>query len=139
MGGQRSDRPTPRMNVVALVMFALPLLAGLWMTLSRNQPYWAVLGGLLGFVVSQSPRVASQWERAIVLRLGRYIGTRGPGLFWIVPFVDSVSAYIDQRVVTTGFAAEQTLTADTVPVNVDAVLFSMVHDPERAALEVQNF
>jgi len=64
---------------------------------------------------------------------------RGPGLFWIVPFIDSVQVYIDQRVMTTGFAAEQTLTADTVPVNVDAVLFWMVHDPEKAALEVQSF
>ena len=64
---------------------------------------------------------------------------RGPGLFFIVPFVDRISAFIDQRVVTTAFAAEQTLTADTVPVNVDAVLFWMVHDPEKAALEVQDY
>jgi regulator of protease activity HflC (stomatin/prohibitin superfamily) len=83
--------------------------------------------------------VSRQWERAIILRLGKYIGMRGPGLFWIVPFVDTVQVYIDQRVMTTGFAAEQTLTADTVPVNVDAVLFWMVHDPEKAALEVQSF
>ena len=78
-------------------------------------------------------------QRAVVLRLGRYVGLRGPGLFWVVPFIDSVSVFIDQRVITTGFAAEQTLTADTVPVNVDAVLFWMVHDPEKAALEVQNY
>lgn len=75
----------------------------------------------------------------MVLRFGRYTGLRGPGLFWTVPFVDRVSAWIDQRVVTTAFAAEQTLTADTVPVNVDAVLFWMVHDAERAALEVQDY
>ena len=87
----------------------------------------------------QSPRVAQQWERAIVLRLGRFIGLRGPGLFWIVPFVDSVSSWIDQRTITTNFAAEQTLTSDTVPVNVDAVLFWMVHDAEKAALEVQDY
>jgi regulator of protease activity HflC (stomatin/prohibitin superfamily) len=83
--------------------------------------------------------VAAQWERAVVFRLGRYTGLRGPGLFWIVPFIETLPATIDQRVVTTGFAAEQTLTADTVPVNVDAVLFWMVHDAEKAALEVQNF
>jgi regulator of protease activity HflC (stomatin/prohibitin superfamily) len=74
-----------------------------------------------------------------VLRLGRFVGLRGPGLFWVVPFVDSVSSWIDQRTITTGFAAEQTLTSDTVPVNVDAVLFWMVHDAEKAALEVQNY
>ena len=75
----------------------------------------------------------------MVLRFGRFIGLRGPGLFWIVPFVDRVSTWVDQRVITTSFAAEQTLTADTVPVNVDAVLFWMVHDAERAALEVQDY
>src|SRR4029077_17574282 len=88
---------------------------------------------------AQAPRVAKQWERAIVLRLGQYVGLRGPGLFWVIPFVDTVSSWIDQRVITTGFAAEQTLTADTVPVNVDAVLFWMGHDPEKAPLAVQNY
>jgi regulator of protease activity HflC (stomatin/prohibitin superfamily) len=87
----------------------------------------------------QSPRVAQQWERGVVLRLGRFVGLRGPGLFWVMPFIDSVSSWIDQRTITTGFAAEQTLTSDTVPVNVDAVLFWMVHDAEKAALEVQNY
>jgi regulator of protease activity HflC (stomatin/prohibitin superfamily) len=74
-----------------------------------------------------------------VLRLGRFVGLQGPGLFWIVPFVDVVARTIDQRMITTAFAAEQTLTSDTVPVNVDAVLFWVVHDPEKAALEVQNY
>ncbi|MEO6236166.1 MAG: slipin family protein, partial [Vicinamibacterales bacterium] len=76
---------------------------------------------------------------AVVLRLGRYVGLRGPGLFWIVPFVESVTKWIDQRVITTSFAAEETLTSDTVPVNVDAVLFWLVYDPEKAALEVQEY
>ena len=75
----------------------------------------------------------------MVLRLGKFVGLRGPGLFWIVPFVDNISTWIDQRVITTGFAAEETLTSDTVPVNVDAVLFWVVYDPEKAALEVQNY
>ncbi len=86
-----------------------------------------------------APKIAQQWERAIVLRFGRYVGLRGPGLFWIVPFIDRVSSVIDQRTIASGFAAEQTLTADTVPVNVDAVLFWMVHDAEKAALEVQDY
>ena len=72
-------------------------------------------------------------------RLGRFVGLRGPGLFWVVPFIDSVSLRVDQRTITTSFAAEQTLTSDTVPVNVDAVLFWMVHDVEKAALEVQDY
>jgi regulator of protease activity HflC (stomatin/prohibitin superfamily) len=84
----------------------------------------------------ESPR---QWDRAIVLRLGRYHAMRGPGLFWVVPFIDIVGSWIDQRTITTSFAAEQTLTSDTVPVNVDAVLFWMVHDPQKAALEVQHY
>jgi regulator of protease activity HflC (stomatin/prohibitin superfamily) len=88
---------------------------------------------------SQSPKIAKQWERAVVLRLGRYTGLRGPGLFWITPFVETIPLYIDQRVITTSFAAEETLTSDTVPVNVDAVLFWMVHDSEKAALEVQDY
>src|SRR5229473_2633870 len=75
----------------------------------------------------------------VVLRLGKFTGLRGPGLFWIVPFVDNISTWIDQRVITTAFAAEETLTSDTVPVNVDAVLFWVVYDPEKAALEVQNY
>ena len=79
-----------------------------------------------------------QWERGIVLRLGRFHGMYGPGLFFVMPFVDSVSNWIDQRTITTSFAAEQTLTSDTVPVNVDAVLFWMVHDAQKAALEVQD-
>jgi regulator of protease activity HflC (stomatin/prohibitin superfamily) len=94
---------------------------------------------LVGLVAMQSPRIAQQWERAVVLRLGRFIGLRGPGLFWIVPLVDTVSSWIDQRTITTSFAAEQTLTSDTVPVNVDAVLFWMVHDAQKAALEVQEY
>jgi regulator of protease activity HflC (stomatin/prohibitin superfamily) len=94
---------------------------------------------LVGLVLMPAPRIAQQWERAVVLRFGRFIGLRGPGLFWVVPFMDRVSSWIDQRTITTSFAAEQTLTADTVPVNVDAVLFWMVHDAEKAALEVQDY
>jgi regulator of protease activity HflC (stomatin/prohibitin superfamily) len=126
-------------NIVAFAAFAAPALAGLVMTLNGNNPLWVVGGLLVGGILGQSPKVARQWERAIVLRLGKYVGLRGPGLFWIVPFVDNISAWIDQRIITTSFAAEQTLTSDTVPVNVDAVLFWMVYDPEKAALEVQDY
>lgn len=128
-----------RSNIVSVVVFVVPaLLGGVGLLLTAN-PVWIVAGIFVGLILMQSPKVAQQWERAIILRLGKYVGMRGPGLFWIMPFVDKVSAFIDQRVMTTGFAAEQTLTADTVPVNVDAVLFWMVHDPEKAALEVQSY
>jgi len=93
----------------------------------------------IGGITAISPRIAQQWERAIVLRLGRYHSMSGPGLFWILPFLDRVSTWIDQRTITTSFAAEQTLTSDTVPVSVDAVLFWMVHDAQKAALEVQDY
>jgi len=122
--------------VLALVT---PMALGALTTLWTLNPGGAIVGGLLGLLLAQSPKIARQWERAVILRLGKYIGLRGPGLFWIIPFVDQVSAWIDQRVITTGFAAEETLTSDTVPVNVDAVLFWMVYDPEKAALEVQNY
>jgi regulator of protease activity HflC (stomatin/prohibitin superfamily) len=130
---------TPRLNVISFGVFiasvGLAVIAGT----QTRRPVWPIVIMLVGFVLMQSPRVAKQWERAVVLRLGRFVGLRGPGLFWIVPFVESVSSWIDQRTITTGFAAEQTLTSDTVPVNVDAVLFWMVHDAEKAALEVQNY
>jgi regulator of protease activity HflC (stomatin/prohibitin superfamily) len=128
-----------RLNVVSAVAFAFPFLLGLITSIALSGPAGAIIGTLLGLLVSRSPRVAKQWERAVVLRLGRYTGLRGPGLFWVVPLLDSVVAYVDQRTITTNFAAEQTLTRDTVPVNVDAVLFWMVVDVEKAALEVQNY
>ena len=134
-----SNEEMARSNVVSAGLLLLPLLGGLAWTWRTRDLLPALLGAGLGWLISLSPRVARQWERAVVLRLGRYVGLRGPGLFWIVPLMDTVSSWIDQRVITTSFAAEQTLTLDTVPVNVDAVLFWMVHDPEKAALEVQDY
>ena len=130
---------TPRVNVVSAVAFLIPAVLGVLATLASSNPVGAIVGILLGLFLAQAPKIARQWERAVVLRLGRYVGLRGPGLFLIIPFVDSISAWVDQRVITTSFAAEETLTSDTVPVNVDAVLFWMVYDPEKAALEVQNY
>ena len=130
---------TLRLNVISLGVFILSIALAVWAGVRTHGAAAPIIIMLLGFVVMQSPKIAQQWERGVVLRLGRFVGLRGPGLFWIVPFVDSVSSWIDQRTITTGFAAEQTLTSDTVPVNVDAVLFWMVHDAEKAALEVQNY
>src|SRR4029453_244625 len=129
----------PRTNVIAMAILILAIAAGTLIYLSTGSVGALVTTVIAGFVLAQSPRVAQQWERAIVLRVGRFIGLRGPGLFWVVPFIDRVSSWIDQRTITTTFAAEQTLTADTVPVNVDAVLFWMVHDAQKAALEVQDY
>ena len=83
--------------------------------------------------------IAKQWEKAVVLRFGELHSIRGPGLFVIVPFVDTVATWIDQRIQTTNFNAEQALTRDTVPTNIDAILFWQVHDAERAALEIANY
>src|SRR3979409_1850864 len=138
----RSNLPVPnapRLNFIAAVAFLAPVAVGVLATLMTLNPGGAIVGVLLGLLLAQSPKIARQWERAVVLRLGKFIGLRGPGLFWIVPFVDNISSWIDQRVITTAFAAEVTLTSDTVPVNVDAVLFWVVYDPEKAALEVQNY
>ena len=129
----------PRVNVVAAAILLGSILIGILASVAAGNPFPLIAMILAGVVLMQSPRVAEQWERAVVLKLGRFVGLRGPGLFWIVPFVDRVSSWIDQRTITTSFAAEQTLTSDTVPVNVDAVLFWMVHDAQRAALEVQDY
>jgi len=93
------------------------------------------IGTLLMFAL----KIASQWEKAVILRLGKFIGLRGPGLFWIIPFIDGIPSWIDHRVMVTPFAAEKTLTKDTVPVDVDAVLFWVVWDAEKAALEVEDY
>jgi regulator of protease activity HflC (stomatin/prohibitin superfamily) len=121
--------------LIALIGIGL----GTGVTVFWDNPLGVMIGIPLGLIAAFAPKVAQQWERAVVLRLGRYTGLRGPGLFWIIPGIDQVSSWIDQRIITTSFAAEQTLTSDTVPVNVDAVLFWMVYDPEKAALEVQDY
>ena len=129
----------PRTNIVAILILIGSIAIGALLTWLFSNLIAIIVMAILGAVLMQAPRIAQQWERAIVLRLGRFVGLRGPGLFWIVPFVDTVSSWIDQRTITTIFAAEQTLTSDTVPVTVDAVLFWMVHDAQKAALEVQEY
>ena len=94
---------------------------------------------ILGTYILFALKVASQWEKAVVLRLGRFHSLRGPGVFWIIPIVDTIPSWIDHRVMVTPFSAEKTLTKDTVPVDVDAVLFWVVWDAEKAALEVKDY
>jgi regulator of protease activity HflC (stomatin/prohibitin superfamily) len=134
-------------NIIGVVILVLGLCGSLavsmWVArLSQNAvlPYLVFFGlGGLSVMASLAPRVADQWEKVIFLRLGRYAGLRGPGLFWIIPLIDRVPLWVDLRVRTTGFAAEKTLTKDTVPINVDAVLFWIVTDAVKAALEVADY
>ncbi len=100
---------------------------------------WIIVWMLIGIILLFALKVASQWEKAVVLRLGKFLSLCGPGFFWIVPIIDTIPTWIDSRVMVTPFSAEKTLTKDTVPVNVDAVLFWVVWDAEKAALEVEDY
>ena len=100
---------------------------------------WVLGWTLLGVYILFALKVANQWEKAVVLRLGKFHGLKGPGMFWIIPIVDAATSWIDHRVIVTSFSAEKTLTKDTVPVDVDAVLFWVVWDAEKAALEVKDY
>jgi len=108
-------------------------ISGIWMAL------YMTFFGLAALYMLFSLQIAQQWEKAVVLRLGKFYRLAGPGLFWIVPIVDTVANWIDHRVMVTPFSAEKTLTKDTVPVDVDAVLFWVVWDAEKAALEVADY
>lgn len=105
-----------------------------------SSAFWVIAGTILvGALVARSIRVADQWSKAVVLRLGKFRALRGPGLFMIIPVIDTIPYWIDTRVLTSSFKAEKTLTKDTVPVDVDAVLFWKIVDPERAALAVADY
>ena len=123
--------------VMALLVLGVALMEGQvaegWMV-----AYTLVLLAI-AFSLLLGVQVARQWEKAIVLRLGKFKGLRGPGVFMLLPIIDSASSWIDHRVMVTPFSAEKTLTSDTVPVDVDAVLFWVVWDAEKAALEVEDY
>jgi len=103
------------------------------------KPYLAAPFAVAALLVALSLKMANTWQKFVVLRAGKLQGVRGPGLFWILPVLDSVTAVIDERIQTTAFNAEQALTRDTVPVNVDAIIFWHVHDARRAALEITDY
>ncbi|UPJ46278.1 slipin family protein [Bradyrhizobium sp. 200] len=130
----------PAIVLAVLVSAAAALFIGLAYDSGTRSGYW-IAGGLaiLAFLIPQSLMVADQWERAVVLRLGKLTAIRGPGMFAIVPFIDNVASWLDQRIQTTEINAEKALSKDTVPVNIDAVVFWQIHDPERAALEITNY
>lgn len=127
---------------VAVVFWLIGVLGAIVLD-NRVSEGWAsaflILFLLIGLFFLFAIQVARQWEKAVVLRFGRFVGLRGPGLFFILPLVDQVSTWIDHRVMVTPFNAEKTLTRDTVPVDVDAVLFWVVWDAEKAALEVEDY
>ncbi len=134
----RAGRPASS-RTVGTALFATFLLAGGLTSNVTQSVVPIVLGAIIGIYLLFAIRVASQWEKIVVLRLGRYRGLRGPGLFHIIPIVDSVSEYVDQRIRVTSAKAETALTRDTVPVNVDAIIFWVVWNVEKAILEVENF
>ncbi len=144
MGKQKE--PT-RINGIAGSLFFLFLMismvGSIWMGVRGFDPIiviiFAVITFFIGMYFLMGLKIADQWEKAVVLRFGKYRGLKGPGMFWLIPVVDTIAAWIDHRVMVSPFSAEKTLTKDTVPVDVDAVLFWVVWDAEKAALEVENY
>lgn len=138
---------TNRLNGVAITVATFFYLIGALGAILMSQAAipdlliggYVVVFALIATYVLLALKIAAQWEKAVVLRFGKYRGLFGPGLYWIVPIVDTIANWIDHRVMVTPFSAEKTLTKDTVPVDVDAVLFWMVWDAEKAALEVEDY
>ena len=125
---------------IAILGVGVALAYGMYVTSTSWESIWIVVGAfVVALVVASAIRVANQWDKAVVLRLGRFYALDGPGLFFIIPVIDVVAYWIDTRVITSSFKAEKTLTKDTVPVNVDAVLFWKVLDPKKAALDVADY
>ncbi|HUC55016.1 MAG TPA: slipin family protein [Candidatus Cybelea sp.] len=133
------EQEKTRVSGIAVALFVTSVMIGLALlfVLSSRIPLFA--GLLVGIYLLFSVKVADQWEKVAVLRLGRFIGLRGPGLFHMIPTVDRLSRFVDQRVRTASVTAESTLTRDTVPVNVDAIVFWLVWNAEKSILEVQDF
>jgi regulator of protease activity HflC (stomatin/prohibitin superfamily) len=134
-----------RSSFSGLVFFIIIVIGAVFTYLSYNAQNMAgaiwigVITFVIALIVSASIKIADQWEKAVVLRLGKFHALRGPGLFFIIPIVDTVAYWIDLRVINTTFTAEKTLTKDTVPVDVDAVLFWKVLDAKKAALEIAEY
>jgi regulator of protease activity HflC (stomatin/prohibitin superfamily) len=137
----RNDMKNMRLSSVGVALLIVCVAAGIGTTalLPGLGPLPLMVGVLAGLYFLFAIRIADQWEKVAVLRFGKYIGLRGPGLFHMIPIVDTLSRYVDQRVRVASVSAESTLTCDTVPVNVDAIVFWMVWNAEKAILEVQDF
>src|ERR1700760_1861519 len=127
------------MNPISAVIFIIFIGGAVLARLADMPIAVTVVLALIGIFLGYSVKMAQQWERAVILRLGKLHAVKGPGLFILIPIFDAVTTWIDQRIRTTEVNAEQALTKDTVPVNVDAIVFWMVHDAERAALEIADY
>jgi regulator of protease activity HflC (stomatin/prohibitin superfamily) len=128
-----------QMNGVAVTAFVVCLGIGALLGAAIRQPAPIIIGAALGLYLLCAIKVVRQWEKVALLRLGRYVGLRGPGIFHIIPVIETLSPFVDQRVRVANVTAESTLTRDTVPVNVDAIVFWLVWNAEKAILEVENF
>jgi regulator of protease activity HflC (stomatin/prohibitin superfamily) len=126
------------MNAITVSLTVVTVLLGIGAGLS-GYTLLAFALFALAVIISASLKMANNWEKFVILRAGKFQSAKGPGLFFIVPILDSVTAVIDERIQTTAFAAEQALTKDTVPVNVDAIIFWLVHDSQKAALNITNY
>ncbi|HVN78200.1 MAG TPA: slipin family protein [Terriglobia bacterium] len=133
------DHKKNRVSGIAVALFATSIAAGVGVMVAIGNQAPLFVGLLIGVYLLFSIKIADQWEKVAVLRLGRFIGLRGPGLFHVIPIVDRLSRYVDQRVRVASVMAESTLTRDTVPVNVDAIVFWMVWNAEKSILEVEDF
>ena len=133
------DQTQMRLSSVGVSLLVLSLAAGAVAMAVTGGRAGLVIGALVGLYFLFAIRIADQWEKVAVLRFGRFIGLRGPGLFYMIPIIDRLSRYVDQRVRVANVSAESTLTRDTVPVNVDAIVFWMVWNAEKSILEVQDF
>jgi regulator of protease activity HflC (stomatin/prohibitin superfamily) len=135
----KPDLVVLKVSSVGIALFVVSVAAGAGLSVLLNNGAPMVGFGLVGLYLLFAVRMADQWEKVAVLRFGKYIGLRGPGLFHVIPVVDTLSRYVDQRVRVANVSAESTLTRDTVPVNVDAIVFWMVWNAEKSILEVQDF
>ena len=136
----KSQNPNPKSNPISITVFIVMFgLTGWLFYLEYLNVPAAIILTIFSIIIARSIHIADQWEKAVVLRMGKFNGLKGPGIFMIVPILDKVDKFIDQRVRVTDFKADQTLTKDTVPVNVDAVVYWTVWDVEKAALEVQDY
>ena len=135
----RPDFSQMRLSSVGRALLLICVGCGAGLYALTGYPAALVAGIAAGLYFLFAIRVADQWEKVAVLRFGRYLGLRGPGLFHMIPVIDSLSRYVDQRVRVESVSAESTLTRDTVPVNVDAIVFWMIWNPEKSILEVQDF
>src|SRR5450432_528851 len=136
---RRSGIDIGQISGIGRLCFVISMLSGVAITAATKQPAFMIAAAAVGIYLMFAIKVVRQWEKVAVLRLGKYVGLRGPGMFHIIPIVETLSAYVDQRVRVASVSAESTLTRDTVPVNVDAIVFWLVWNAEKSILEVQDF